>query len=75
MGTNMDAAKENIAAWRKSFILRQTYFIVNNSNAIAWKYVDFRSGTMRRFSKSEHLPEDGQIWPKHVAIDMILMLF
>jgi hypothetical protein len=26
-------------------------------------------------SKSEQLPEDGQVRPKHVAIDVILMLF
>jgi hypothetical protein len=26
-------------------------------------------------SKSELLPEDGQVKPKHVAMDVILMLF
>jgi hypothetical protein len=26
-------------------------------------------------SKREQLPEDGQVKPKHVAIDVILMLF
>jgi hypothetical protein len=30
---------------------------------------------VQRFSKSEQLPEDGQVGPKHVAIDVILMLF
>jgi hypothetical protein len=26
-------------------------------------------------SKSEQLPEDGPVWPKHVAIEVILMSF
>jgi hypothetical protein len=26
-------------------------------------------------SKSEQLPEDGQVWPKHAAIDATLILF
>jgi hypothetical protein len=26
-------------------------------------------------SESERLPEDGQVGPKHVAVDVILMLF
>jgi hypothetical protein len=30
---------------------------------------------VRQFSKSEQLPEDGQVGLKHLAIDAILMLF
>jgi hypothetical protein len=46
-----------------------------HNNAIALKYIDLRSSAVRQFSKSEQLPEDGQVRPKHVAVDMILMLF
>jgi hypothetical protein len=42
--------KENNAKWRESFILKQTYFIENNDNAIAWKYIDFRSSAGARGS-------------------------
>jgi hypothetical protein len=28
--------------------------------AIAWKYIDLGSNAVRRFSKSEQLPEDGK---------------
>jgi hypothetical protein len=48
---------------------------VNNETAIAWKYIGLRSIAVQRFSKSEQLPEDGQVRPKCVAIDVILMLF
>jgi hypothetical protein len=48
---------------------------VKNDKAIAWKFIDLRSSAMRRFSKGEQLPEDGQIRPKHVAIYVILILF
>jgi hypothetical protein len=34
----------------------------------AWKYINLRPSAMRR------LPEDGQVGPKHVAIDVILIL-
>jgi hypothetical protein len=36
--------------------------------------IDFRTSAVRRFSRSEHLPEDGQVGPEHVAIDVILKL-
>jgi hypothetical protein len=58
---------------KESFVLRQTYFKVNNDNEIAWKYIDFRTSAVRRFSKSEQLPEDYQVRPKHVAVDVILI--
>lgn len=48
---------------------------MNNDTAIAVKYIDLRSNSVRCFSESEPLPEDGQVKPKHVAIDAILMLF
>jgi hypothetical protein len=35
--------KENNVERRESFVLKQTYFSVNNDNAIAWKYTDLRS--------------------------------
>jgi hypothetical protein len=50
----------------KSFGLKGTYFSVNDDNAIAFKYFDLRSSA--EVSKSEHLPEDGQVRPKHIAI-------
>jgi hypothetical protein len=50
-------------------------FNVNNDNAIAWKYIDLRRSAVRRFSKSEQLPEEGQGGPKHIAINVILILF
>jgi hypothetical protein len=53
-------------------IHRQTHFNVNNDNVIAKKYSDLRSSTV---SKSKELPEDGKVRPKHVASDVILMLF
>jgi hypothetical protein len=43
----------------------------NNDTTIAWKYIDLRSSAAWRFSKSEQLPEDGQVRPKHVAIDVL----
>jgi hypothetical protein len=33
------------------------------------------ASAVRWFSNSEQLPEDGQVRPKHVEIDVILMLF
>jgi hypothetical protein len=66
--------KENKAERRKSFVLKQTHFIAND-DAIARKYIELISSAVRRFSKSEQLPEDGQVRPKRVAIDVILMLF
>jgi hypothetical protein len=53
----------------------QTYFSVNNANAVAWKYISLRSSAVQWFQKGEQLPEDGQVRPKHVAVDVILMLF
>jgi hypothetical protein len=38
-------------------------------------HIDLRSNAVQRFSKSEQLPEDGQVGPKHAAISVILMLF
>jgi hypothetical protein len=67
--------KENNVERRECFVLKQTYFIVNNINAIAWRYIDLRSSAVWRFSNSEQLPEDGQVRPKHVAILVILTLF
>jgi hypothetical protein len=43
--------------------------------ACKYSYIDFSSSAVRRFSDSEQLPEDGQVGPKRVAIDVILMLF
>jgi hypothetical protein len=66
--------KENNAEWRESFILRQTHFNVNNDmqqhgNILSYIWCS------AVVSKGEQLPEDGQVGPQHVAIDMILMLF
>jgi hypothetical protein len=47
------------------------YFSANNDNSLAWKYIDLSSVTVRQFSNSEQLPEDGQVRPKHVAVEMI----
>jgi hypothetical protein len=53
----------------KSYVLKQMYFSVIDENAIALKYFDLRTSSVWRFRKSERLPEDGQVWPKHVAVD------
>jgi hypothetical protein len=37
--------------------------------------IDIKSRAVRRFSKNEQLPEDGQVRPKLVAIEVIFMLF
>jgi hypothetical protein len=60
---------------RESFVLKLTYFSVKNNNAIVWKYIDLWSSAVWQFSKSKQLPEDGQVQLKHVAIDVIFMLF
>jgi hypothetical protein len=67
--------EENNAEWTESFVLKQTHFSVNNDNAVTWKYIDLRSRAVGRIANSEHLPKDGQIGPKHVATDVILMSF
>jgi hypothetical protein len=59
---------------RESFILKQTYFIVNNDmqqhgNILTYNLLQFDS------FKNDQLPEDGQVGPKHVAIFVILMSF
>jgi hypothetical protein len=41
--------------------------------AAAWRYIGFKSRAVRRFSNSEHSPEDGPVGPKHAAIDAISM--
>jgi hypothetical protein len=64
----MDAAKG------ESFVLRQTHFS-EQRYATAWKYIDLWSSAVRQFSESEQLPEDGQIRPKRVASEVILMSF
>jgi hypothetical protein len=66
----MDAAKENNAERRESFILKQTHFSVNNDNAIAWKYIDLRPCAVWQFQKSEQLLKDGQVRLKHITIDV-----
>jgi hypothetical protein len=66
--------KENNAKGRESFVLKQTYCSVNNNKVRAWKYTDLRSSVVM-VSKREQLPEDGQVRPKQVAINVILMLF
>jgi hypothetical protein len=38
-------------------------------------YIVLRSGAVQQFSSGEQLPEDGQVRPKYVAADVILMLF
>jgi hypothetical protein len=45
---------------------------VNNKNAIALKYTDLRPRAVRQ---GEQLPKAGQVRPKYIAIDMILILF
>jgi hypothetical protein len=42
---------------------------------MAWKYIDLTILCSATVSKSEQLPEDGQVGPKHIAIVVILMLF
>jgi hypothetical protein len=59
--------------FRRSVVM-SPYFSVNNDNAVVLKYIDLRSSAVRRFSKSEQLPEDVQERPKHAAVDVILML-
>jgi hypothetical protein len=39
------------------------------------KYIDLQFSAVRWFSKNGQLPEDGEVVPKHVAIDVILILF
>jgi hypothetical protein len=48
---------------------KRTYFSVNNINEIALKYVDLKSSAVRLFRKMNIMPEDGQVEPKHVAVD------
>jgi hypothetical protein len=38
------------------------------------EYIDLVASVVRRLSNSEELPQDGQVGPKHVAINAILML-
>lgn len=64
--------KENNTEWRE--LHSQTHFSANNDNTIALKHIDLRHSAVRWFSKSEQLPEDGQVGLKHVAIDVILIL-
>jgi hypothetical protein len=45
----------------KSYALKQMYFSVNKENATAWKLTT----AVWRFRKTEQLPEDGQVRPKH----------
>jgi hypothetical protein len=46
------------------------YFSVNDKNAIALKYFDLRTSAVSvAVLYSEHLPEDGQVRLKHVAVD------
>jgi hypothetical protein len=60
----------------KSFTLKHTHFSVNNCmESRGNMYIDLRCGAVHVFSKSERLPEDGQVRSKHVAVDAILMLF
>jgi hypothetical protein len=65
--------KKNNSEWRV-FIFKQTHFIVNNDmeqhgNALTYDLV------RATVSKSEKLPEDGKVGPKHVVIDVIIILF
>jgi hypothetical protein len=46
----------------------------SDKHVLVWTMIDWRSSAVRRF-QSEQLPEDGKVGPKHVAIDVILMLF
>jgi hypothetical protein len=66
---------ENNAGRKEGFVLKETRFSLNNDNEIALIYIDLRSSAVRRILKSGQLPEDGQVRPKHVAIDVISMLF
>jgi hypothetical protein len=45
------------------------YFNVKDGNAMALKYFDLRTSAVWQFKKSEYLPEDGQVRPKHVVVD------
>jgi hypothetical protein len=41
----MNAAKENKADRRESFVLKQTHINVNNDNTWKYSYIDLRSNT------------------------------
>jgi hypothetical protein len=45
---------------------------VNNDNTTSWIYIELISSAVRRFSKGDQFPEDGQVRPKDVAIYVIL---
>jgi hypothetical protein len=49
----------------KITVLKQIYFNVKGENTITLEYFNVRSNAI---SKSELLPEDSQIRPKHVAV-------
>jgi hypothetical protein len=53
----------------KIYVLKQMYFSVKDENTIALKYFDSRTSVVCSVSKSAHFPEDGQVRPKHVAVD------
>jgi hypothetical protein len=66
--------KENSAERRESFIHKRTHFSVNNNmpqhrNTLTYDLVQCD------ISKSEQLPENCQVGPKHVAVDVILVSF
>jgi hypothetical protein len=43
--------EENGEERRESFILKQTHLNVKNDNAMALKYIDFRSSAVQQFQK------------------------
>lgn len=45
------------------------YFSLKGENAIALKHFDLRTSTVVGVSKSVHLAVDGELRPKHVAIE------
>jgi hypothetical protein len=53
----------------KSYVLEKMYFRVNDEIRDGFETFCLKNWYSVAVSKSEALPEDGQLMPKHVAID------
>jgi hypothetical protein len=50
----------------KNLVLKQMYFYMKDGNAVILVY--FKNQRTVAVSTSEHLPEDGEVRAKHVAV-------
>jgi hypothetical protein len=47
----MDTTKRKYRRPERELVIKQTYFSMNNDNAVTWKYIDLGSSAVRRFQK------------------------